>query len=79
MCLCLLAFGNVHVRANEFNKIAGRVEYRVRYRVDVLESPVRKNGSEIPLEVGPFTDCSVEDFARPGSILRVNALAKCFE
>src|SRR2546422_7737476 len=36
-------------------------------------SPFRVN----PFEVGPLTDRSVEDFVGPGSILRMNALAKC--
>jgi hypothetical protein len=74
-----LAFGHVHIRADNFNKIAGRVENGMAYRVDVLESAVRKNRPENPFEVCPFTDCSLEDFGGPGSIVGMNVPVKFFE
>ena len=49
------------------------------YAVEVLHRAVRKHGAELHLELRPFTDCSLEDLAGPGSILRMHALDNGFE
>jgi hypothetical protein len=74
-----LAFGHVHGGPDEFHHIAGRGEHRMADSVEVLHRAVRQNGSEIYLELRPFTDGSLEDLDGPGSILRMNALDNRFE
>jgi len=74
-----LAFGHVHGGPDEFNDIAGRVEHGMAYAVEVLHRAVRKNGSEIYLELRPFTDGSLDDLEGRSSILRMNALDNFFE
>src|SRR6266404_1569584 len=74
-----LAFGHVHSRTDELNELARRVEDWMAHRVDVPEGPARKNGSETPFASRSFPDRSLEVFARPGSIVGVNALDECVQ
>jgi hypothetical protein len=49
------------------------------YPVNVLDGPVRKNGSESHLVICFLTDGSFQVFDQPASILRIDALQKCFK
>ena len=64
---------------DEFNDIAGCVENRMTYGMDVFHRTVWQNDSAIQFVARPLADCSLEDFGGLGSIVRMNPLAKCFE
>ena len=74
-----LAFGDIDHGAHAFDEIAGRVENGVAYFVDIPDRAVRKNDSVVQFVVRPFTEWALKQFPGPGSILRMNALEKCFD
>ena len=76
---CPLTLGHVHGGPHEFHQLTGGVEYRMRYRMEVLQRAVRKNRSVIYLVIRPFTDCSLDGVDDLVSILRMNALENCFK
>src|SRR5690242_18377445 len=54
-----LALGRIEHGAHEFNEIAGCVENRMAYRVEVFHGAAWKNDSIIQFVVRPVTDCSL--------------------
>src|SRR5216684_5336853 len=48
-------------------------------RMDVLEGPVRESGPENPFDARPFLGRSLDELARPGTIVGMDALEEFFE
>ena len=71
-----LALSNVRRTAYELCQIAGCVQNRMAYGVEVFDRAVWKNDSEFHFVVRLFSDCSIECPLPPGSILRMNALQR---
>src|SRR5260370_9187572 len=73
------AFGHVHRDTHEFAHIAGRVENRMTYSVQVFRRTVWKNDSEMRLEILSRAVCFLADFNDPRSIFWMNALYSFLE
>jgi hypothetical protein len=68
------AFRDVHQNAYEFAGIAGWVENRVSYSVHVFRRTVRKNDSEMRLEILSFAIRPLGRFNDPSTIFWMHAL-----
>ena len=74
-----LAFRDIDHGAHAFDEIAGRVENRVAYFVDIPDGAIGKNDPVFQFVVRPFPEWAIEQLACPGPILRMNALEKYFD
>ena len=72
------ALGHVDRGADEFDKIAGRVENRVAQCVDVFYCAVWVNGSVIQLEIRPFRNSALDPIPSPFAVLRMHAPGPVF-
>src|SRR6266704_4972891 len=73
------ALGDVDHRTDEFMQIAGSVEDRTAYDVNVPDSFVRMNDSVIQFKIRLVADRFLEPFPARGLIVWVNSLKESFE
>src|SRR5258707_347417 len=73
-----LALGDVDHRTDEFMQIAGSVEDRTAYDVNVPDSFVRMNDSVIQFKIRLVADRALEPFPGRGLIIWVNFLKEFF-
>src|SRR6266436_2033801 len=71
--------GDVDHRTDEFMQIAGSVEDRMAYGVNVPDSFVRMNDSVIQFKIRLVADRFLEPFPARGLIVWVNFLKEFFE
>jgi hypothetical protein len=68
------AFRYVHQNTHEFAYIAGRLENRMSYSIYVFRRTVRKNDSEMRLEILSFAIRPLGRFNDPSTIFWMHAL-----
>ncbi len=69
-----LAFCYIHHGAGEFSKIAGIVENRMTYDMDVLDSPIGHQQSMLKIERHPVLRCMIDYLLNTPSVEGMSAL-----